>query len=141
MKEKKKKWIAVSIALVGLAGVGTLLYFFVFRPTPEFRLLVTYRGWSGWSEEQPKPEEDVFDPVTVGTDLYYGIKVKKVRYNSIIIEFQKDRYSYVEPNPDRTINLRKEPLEKLVIKCGEEKEIVTQSMDGGTHLYFKLEKK
>lgn len=109
------------------------------------KLTVTKQGWTGWTPEQPEPEVSVYDNVTVGKEMYYSIMgddccvtIQEVGADYIVVAFS---YNYfVEPNSNGGISLSGESLKTLEVKVGEEKKVVTQTMDAGTYLYFKLEK-
>ena len=106
--------------------------------TSEMKLTVTEQRWID-KPEQPDPVVTVHDNFVVGDELYTNITIQEIKDDSIVIAFENSYY--VEPNEDGSISLKGEPLKTLEVKVGEEKEVVSQTMDAGTYLYFKLEKK
>ena len=92
--------------------------------------------WSGWSKEQPEPTEYTFETIVKGNVIYdteYGtISVDSLSDAAIVLRIDSSRF--VEPNENGTVNLTANPVESIRVKCGEEKRIVTQTLDGGIWL-------
>lgn len=115
------------LLFVACSGVGT-----------KATLILTESPWTGWTEEQPEDSVYTFDNVQKGTVIYdyciFGkITVEKVTDKEILLRF--DDSCFVEMNEDgRSYSFEIEPLESLRIKRGEEKKIISQTLDGGVTL-------
>ena len=75
--------------------------------------------------------EIVYDSINYGT-----IKVDSANDKEVVLKMDG---CYVEPNPDGTINLNKEPLTAITIPRDETITLKTQTMDGGVTLEIKYE--
>jgi len=98
---------------------------------------LTEQWWSGWTEEQPEPTVKTFTDVAEGTVLYDSafdatITVSGVTEEAIVLQIEHS--CFTEPNEDGSISLGAEPIKTVTVKRGEEKELVTQTLDGGVTL-------
>ena len=98
---------------------------------------LTEQWWSGWTEEQPEPTVKTFTDVAEGTVLYDSafdatITVSDVTEEAIVLQIEHS--CFTEPNEDGSINLGAEPIKTVTVKRGKEKELVTQTLDGGVIL-------
>ena len=98
---------------------------------------LTEQWWSGWKKEQPEPTVITFADVAEGTVLYDSaydgtITVSGVTEEAVVLQIEHS--CFVEPNENGNINLGAAPVKTLTVKRGEEKELVTQTLDGGVTL-------
>ncbi len=102
------------------------------------KLTVSYRTWSEMGGSNYDPI--VYSTVVKGTEIYNGyfstVTVKSVTDEKIV--FAVDG-CLVEPNEDGTINMNKDPLKKVTLGVGESIELVSQTMDGGVHVFLSFE--
>ncbi len=98
---------------------------------------LTEQWWTGWTREQPEPTVTTFADVAEGTVLYDSeydgtITVSSVTEEAIGLRIEHS--CFTEPNENGTINLTAAPIETLTVQRGEEKELVTQTLDAGVVL-------
>lgn len=92
--------------------------------------------------DQGKGDED-YDTVTIlrkGEKVYEGygsvVEIRSADNMEVVLEIEG---CLVEPNPDGTINLNKEPLKEITIKRNQTIVLKSQTMDGGVTLEIKYE--
>ncbi len=98
---------------------------------------LTEQWWTGWTEEQPEPTVTAFEDVAEGTVIYDSKYDGTITVSSVTeeaIELRIEHSCFTEPNENGTINLLAEPTETLTVQRGEEKKLVTLSMDAGVVL-------
>ncbi len=100
-------------------------------------MTLTEQWWSGWTKERPEPTVKTFEDVAEGTVLYDSaydgtITVSGVTKEAIVLQIEHS--CFVEPNENGSINLGAEPVKTVTVKRGKEKELVTQTLDGGVIL-------
>ena len=97
-------------------------------------LTITEKTWSGWTREQPEPVITVYENVVEGTVIYdnphFGtITVERATDETVVLRI--DGSSFVRPNENGTVNLNADPIDSLTVGYGEEREIVTPTLDAG----------
>ena len=137
----KKKWIVLILTALLFAACAAAQ-----KPaggdSAKMTLTLTTQYWTGWSEEQPEATVQSFENVAEGTVIYdggsfYGIvEVAEVTADGIRLSLHDS--CFVEPNDGGGINLTAPSVESLTIQLGEEKELVSKSLDGGVYLWIAL---
>lgn len=104
----------------------------------EGKLSVEEHHWHEKGSDAADPE--VFTSLSKG-DVVYDTTYAKIKVNSVSDEkivLDVDG-AMVEPNSDGTINLRKDPVEKITINAGDSIVLKSQTMDGGVNLKIQYE--
>ena len=111
--------------------------------TSGFRLTVTSQTWSGWSKEWPEPVVSVYDDVTAGTWVQDDVWVREIRDDCVVLGFSDNIYGkgLLNEKEEEAMKPFEEEENTLVVNCDVVRRIVTNTLDAGTTLYFKLEKK
>ena len=144
MKKKKLCWVITCIVLTGLIGVVVMWDFGAFDPVPEYRLKITFQGWTGWEEEQPEPVVKVYDSIKKGMVVYEGdsfcdsIVVNKIKDGYIQLKINNSCYIQSEPNSFRP---GADPTTILEVPECRKTKITSQTLDAGVHIIFWLELK
>ena len=104
------------------------------RPAPTVTLTIVSSGWTGWSEEQPEPEDST-EEVTEGTEFERPALGEAMTFTVLSVTSEELTLRTSSPMSTRSesggIDLRTDE-DTFTIAVGETLEIVTPTMDGGT---------
>ena len=108
----------------------------------KLNLTVKEQEWTGDTQNQPEPTVNVYDDIENGMVIFDRNGIGKITVdsaNDTQIQLRLDDSSFVEENDNGTIDLLCDPIKELIVKCGEEKVIVSQTMDWGVILSIRVD--
>ena len=124
--------------LIGI-GIAALVFFSMFlsgcagSKEVNKKLSVQVTDWHEMGSTHYDPE--IFTPLKKGDVVYESlhaiITVKSVNEERIVLKVDG---GMVEPNPDGTIDLNKEPIGTVTLSSGQSIELDSQSMSAGVNV-------